>query len=74
MSKLNKKSVVIAVACLLLLLPATVAQSQSPQIRASAVCQQGRIVGISMQVLQPGNYSLMFSDDICTGTSRGTVT
>ena len=71
-SKLNKK-VVVLIACLLLIVPATVAQSQSPQVRASAVCEGGRLTGINLNILQPGNYNLRFKDDVCYGTQRREV-
>jgi hypothetical protein len=68
-SKLNKK-VMILIACLLLVAPVTVAQSQSPQARASVVCQGGRVVGVNAQVLKPGDYTFRFSDDACFSNQR----
>jgi hypothetical protein len=73
MSKLNMK-VVIAVVCLLLLIPATVAQSSATQVQARAVCQNGELKGIVIVAPQPGRYTIMFDEDICDTPEPRTTT
>lgn len=67
MSKLNMKKVVVAIACLLLLIPATVAQSQ---LQAKAVCVDGELKGLIIRAYQPGTYTLMFSEGLCIVPTR----
>lgn len=66
MLKPNMKKVVIAVAFLLLLAPATVAQSSVAQIQAKALCREGDLRGIVIVVPQPGKYEILFDENICS--------
>jgi hypothetical protein len=74
LSKLNAKKVAIAVACVLLLAPASVASSST--VQATPVCQEGELIGVRVRVTQPSVVTIMFSDDVCLGTpqpKRGTA-
>jgi hypothetical protein len=66
-SKLNLK-VAIALA-LLLLVPATVAQS-GVTVYGTTHCRDGKIVSLSVKITTPGTYTFRFSDETCYGRTE----
>lgn len=70
--KLNAKKVAVAIACLLLLIPVTVAQPQS--VQAKAICVDGELKGVRLRITTPGTYTIMFHEGICEQPSREEVT
>jgi hypothetical protein len=65
------KRIAVAIACLLLIFPAAVAQSSLAT--AQPLCKDGELVGVRLRVTLPGTYTILFGDGVCAATGRDEV-